>query len=59
MGQGHKGELLGPTGLSAVKGKPRCRKTFPWLILLCTALHHQNRSFLPYLPPITHLALSP
>lgn len=38
MGQGRKGKLLGPTGLSAVKGKPRCCKTF----LLCTALHHQK-----------------
>lgn len=42
MGQGHKGELLGPTGLSAVKGKRRCCKTFQWMILLCTALHHQK-----------------
>lgn len=33
-------------------------QTCQWLILLCIALHHQKRSFLPYLPPITHLALS-
>lgn len=52
MGQGHKGELLGPTGLTAVKGKPRCCQTYQRL--MCSAVPYITKSTIT-LPPLLTL----